>query len=81
MCHLMKRYTLVTIIRLDTEASGMYRIPASGGMHLGNSHTSIDSLLPLFIPPSLALSFPSNKIPPEAYLISLHRPSDMRSHF
>lgn len=30
MCHLMKRYTLVTIIRLDTGASGMYRISASG---------------------------------------------------
>lgn len=36
MCHLMKHYTLVTIIRLDTGASGMYQIPASGCKHLGN---------------------------------------------
>lgn len=37
MCHLMKLYTQVAIIRLDTGASGMYQIPASGGKHLGNT--------------------------------------------
>lgn len=43
----MKRYTQVTIIRLDTGASGMYRIPASGGKHLGNT----------VLPPPASLSY------------------------
>lgn len=51
MCHLMKRYTQVTIIRLDTGASGMYRIPASGGRHLGN----------MVLPPPASLSHFSSR--------------------
>lgn len=79
MCHLMKRYTPVTIIRLDTGASGMYQIPASGGRHLGNmvlpppACLSHFSPLPLSFCLSLCLPsssiFPFSKIPPEACLI------------
>lgn len=67
MCHLTKRYTLVTIIRLDTGASGMYQIPASGGEHLGNmvlpplASLSHFSSLPLSLSPFLRLSFHSAK--------------------
>lgn len=67
MCHLMKRYTLVTIIRLDTGASGMYRIPASGGKHLGNmvlpppaSLSHFSSLPSLFLSPVVYLSIQQN---------------------
>lgn len=73
MCHLMKRYTLVTIIRLDTGASGMYQIPASRGGHLGNmarpTPTSLShfSALPKKIFSTLFF-FPFSKTPPEACL-------------
>ena len=86
MCHLMKRYTPVTIIRLDTGASGMYQIPASGGRHLGN----------MVLPPPARLSHFSS-LPLSAYIVYLsiqqnstrglldftlpHCPSDMCTNF
>ena len=89
MCHLMKRYTPVTIIRLDTGASGMYQIPASGGRHLGNmvlpppARLSHFSSLSLSLSLSLhRLSFHSAKFHQRPAWFTLpHCPSDMRSHF
>lgn len=74
MCHLMKHYTLVTIIRRDTGASGMYQIPASGRKHLRNmvlpppaslSHLSSPPTQPLIFPPI----FPYSRIPQGSCLI------------
>ena len=53
----MKHYTLVTIIRLDTGASGMYQIPASGGEHLGNMVLPPPAASLTGYPLSLALLF------------------------
>lgn len=61
----MKRYTILTIILLDTGASGMYQIPASGGMHLGNS--VLAKSLSHFSPRSI---FPFSSIPIEACLVN-----------
>lgn len=70
MCHLMKRYTLVTIIRLDTGASGMYQIPASGGRHLGNMVLPPPASLSHFSSPFVYLSIQQNST---RGLLDLHR--------
>lgn len=76
-------YTLVTIIRLDTGASGMYRIPASGGRHLGNMVLPPPTSLSQSPSPfSLSPSFHSAKFHERpTRFTSPHRPSDMCSHF
>lgn len=63
MCHLMKLYTQVTIIRQDTGASGMYQIPALGGVSTLETQTYLHQLAsPTFpLSPSLSAS-PSAKL-------------------
>lgn len=81
MCHLMKHYTLVTIIRRDTGASGMYQIPASGRKHLRNmvlpppaslSHLSSPPTQPLIFSPYLSIQQNSTRVLSDLHIFYAH---------